>query len=312
EYEARRELVNPADDAAIAAQWIENQSFNSDTYEEIFSLPANSAGHSRYYATTFGDVRLVVLYATTIWRSPALTDDTRGRFRERAADLDTPERWGHGHHIFEPIEKGSEQYQWLEGELASPEFHQARYKIVMLHHPMHSLGDNIMPPYTDPVRAIARNSDGSIKAIRYDYPKAANYLTRDVEPLLEGAGVDLVYFGHSHLWNRFVSLAGTHYLESSNVGNTYGAYTGDTKRQVPSDRPDLYAATDDPNGLTPIVPTERPLADDAGAKLPYLTSNTVTAFSIFNSESGIVSSYYFDTERPDSDVVEFDRFSLNP
>ncbi|MEO1131529.1 MAG: metallophosphoesterase [Cyanobacteria bacterium J06639_1] len=311
-YEFHREVVNPQDDPAIAAEWVKNQSFNSDTYEEIFSLPTNSAGHSRYYATTFGDVRLVVLYATTIWRSPALSDSTRGRFRERAADLEAPERWGYGNHIFEPIARGSKQYQWLERELASSEFQQARYKIVMLHHPMHTLGDNIMPPYTDPVQAIARNPDGSIQSVRYDYPRAENYLIRDVEPLLEEAGVNLVYFGHSHLWNRFISAAGTHYLESSNVGNTYGAYIGDTKRQVPSDRPGLYAATGDPNGLTPVIPTESPLKDEEGATLPYLSSNTLTAFSIFNSASGVVSSYYFDTDRPDSEVVEFDRFSLTP
>lgn len=39
----------------------QDNSFNTDTYEEIFTLPESSSGGKTYYATTFGDVRLVVL-----------------------------------------------------------------------------------------------------------------------------------------------------------------------------------------------------------------------------------------------------------
>lgn len=310
QYEVYREQVNPQADEAIARQWIADRSFNGDTYAEIFSLPTNPAGHSRYYATTFSDVRLIVLDAANIWRSPDLSDTTRGRYRERADDLSYPDRWGYGQHIFEPIARGSAQYAWLERELASPEFQQARYHIVMLHHPLHSLGDNVVPPFAEPIQAIARNADGSIQSVRYDYPQTEDYLIRDVAPLLEGAGVELVYYGHSHLWNRFVSTTGTHYLESSNVGNTYGAYLDEARPGIPGDRADLYAATGDPNGFTPVVPTLHPLRNDTDVNLPYIASNTHTIFSIFDSERGVVSSYDFDTQAPQSPVVEFDRFSL--
>jgi hypothetical protein len=92
----------------------------------------------------------------------------------------------------------------------------------MFHHPPHSLGENVVPPYTDPVLTIAHIGD-KIQSIRYEYPQSEDYLIRDVVPLLERSGVQLVFYGHSHLWNRFVNAKGTHFLETSNVGNSYSA-----------------------------------------------------------------------------------------
>ncbi len=123
---------------------------------------------------------------------------------------------------------------------------EAKYKVVMLHHPPHSLGDNIVPPYTDPIQVIDRNKDKSIKAVRYEYPKQADYIIRDVVPLLEAANVQLVFYGHSHLWNRFVSPNKMHFLETSNVGNSYGAYMGNKQREVPTGYRDDYVVTGDP------------------------------------------------------------------
>ncbi|MEB3230513.1 MAG: metallophosphoesterase family protein [Leptolyngbyaceae bacterium] len=299
--------------------WITNQSFNTITYHEIFSLPQNSQGHSKYYAVTVGDVRLVVLYATNIWRVPSLAPNARGRYREADADLNDSTQWGYGQHIFEPIAPGSEQYAWLQQELQSPEFAAAQYKIVMLHHPPHTLGDNIVPAYTNPVQIIDRFEDGRIKAVRYEYPKTADYLIRDVVPLLEHAGVDLVFFGHSHLWNRFTSPQGTHFLESSNVGNSYGAFLPKTvggnqegdRRPIPIGYGADYAPWGDPNGLSPVMPTIAPLVDERGDRLPYIASNDITVFSIFNTATGTVSSYRFDVRTPEEPVVKFDEFSLD-
>ncbi|MGB3265004.1 MAG: metallophosphoesterase [Microcoleus sp.] len=285
---------------------LKKNTFNSDTYNEIFSFPAEK----NYYALTFGDVRLVTLYVTNIWRTPNLDPDARGRYRERDEDLDRPEKWGYGQHIFEPIVKGSAQYNWLEQELKSAEFQQAKYKVVMFHHPPHSVGDNIVPAYTDPVQIVNRTSDGEIKMVRYEYPKQQDYLIRDVVPLLETAGVQLVFYGHSHLWNRFVSSSGMHFLETSNVGNSYGAFTGEKRRFVPPGYREDYSATGDPNGLEPVVPTVAPLLGKDGLPLPYIESNDITAFSIFETENGTVSSYYFDTRKPKSKVVKFDEFKL--
>ncbi|MFP4119408.1 metallophosphoesterase [Coleofasciculus sp.] len=284
--------------------WLKYHSFNTDTYNEIFTLP----GKENYYAITFGDIHLISLYITNIWRTPSLKPNAKGRYREREADLNDPTAWGYGQHIFEPIKRGSPQYNWLQAELNSPEFQQAKYKIVMFHHPPHSLGDNIVPPYTDPVQTIERDRKGTITAVRYDYPPQADYIIRDVIPLLETAGVQLVLYGHSHLWNRFVNPQGIHFLESSNVGNTYGAYLSEKQRQVPEGKD--YAATGDPSGLEPILPTIAPLRGEDNQPLPYISSNDITVFSILDTSTGIVSSYRFDTTKPDSDVIKFDEFQI--
>ncbi|OZH52222.1 metallophosphoesterase [Hydrocoleum sp. CS-953] len=290
--------------------WLKNNSFNTDTYQEIFTLPQNSSEEKNYYAVTFGDVRLVVLYITNIWRVPHLKDNARGKYRERKKDFDNPAEWGYGQHIFEPIIKGSEQYNWLEKELASQEFQQAKYKVVMFHHPPHSLGENSIPAYTNPIQYIDRDENGKITMIRYEYPQQNDYIIRDVLPLLETAGVQLVFYGHSHLWNRFVSPSGMHFLETSNVGNSYGAYLGNKKRTVPQNYQEKYAEVGNPNGLEPIIPTIAPLLDENGKPQPYIASNDITAFSIFETETGKVSSYYFDTRKPNSEVVKFDEFQL--
>lgn len=291
------------DIAAINENWLKNHAFNTETYEEIFSLPQN-----KYYSLTFGDIRLVVLYVTNIWRNPNLEPNARGRYYEKQRDLDRPERWGYGQHIFEPIAQGSPQYQWLEKELNSREFQEAKYKVVMFHHPPHTLGGNIVPPYTDPVQTIERDATGKVTSVRYDYPQENDYIIRDLIPLLESAKVNLVFYGHSHLWNRFLSRKGMNFLESSNVGNSYGAYLGDKKRPVPLDR--NYAAIGNPNGLEAIIPNIATLVDWVNQPLPYIASNDVTVFSILDTEKGTVSSYRFDTRYPDSEVIKFDEFDL--
>ena len=313
-YAAAASKINPTGDPVVQQSWLKNNSHNTDTYEELFTLPTDSPGGKKYYALSFGDVRLISLYATTIWRSPSLKPDTQGRYREREEDLADVSRWGYGQHLFEPIAVGSAQYDWLEAELARPEWQQAKYKVVMFHQPAHSLGDNIVPAYTDPVQAIDRAPDGRVTAVRYEYPLQADYLIRDVMPLLESAGVQLVFYGHSHLWNRFISPGGTNFLESSNVGNTYGAYLAGSstskQRQTPSGYRETYVTAGNPNGLPAVLPTLSPLADEKGNAQPYLASNDITAFSILDTGTGIVSSYSFDTRYPDQPVVRFDEFSL--
>ncbi|MGB7412801.1 MAG: hypothetical protein WA902_01195, partial [Thermosynechococcaceae cyanobacterium] len=149
-----------------------------------------------------------------------------------------------------------------------------------------------------------------VKRVCYKYPKSVDYLVRDVLPLLEKAGVQLAIYGHCHLWNRFVSTAGTHYLETSNVGNSYGAAVCDRKRTIPTTDRETYIATGNPNGLDPVAPTLDPLKDLRGQPLPYVASNTITVFSIFDTATGSVSSYRFDTQKPESPVIKFDEFFL--
>jgi hypothetical protein len=290
--------------------WLKDQSFNTDTYEAIFSLPTDGPAGKQYYAVTVGDVRLVVLYITNMWRSPSLGADVKGKYQERQRDLNDPTQWGHGQVVFGAISKGTPQYNWLQSELGSPAFKQARYKVVMFHHPAHSLGENVVPAYTEPKPMIERGPQGNIQSVRYEYPVSEDYIIRDVIPLLESADVQLVFYGHTHIWNRFTSATGMHFLESSNVGNSYGAYVGDKRRQIPEGYQEQYAAIGDANGLEPILPTLAPLMDQAGNPMPYLSSNEMTAFSILDTRAGTVSSYRFDTRQPESAVIKFDEFKL--
>lgn len=298
-----------SDAPALRETWIKNHSFNTDTYEEILTLPESPKGGERYYAVTFGDIRLIVLYITNIWRTPSLAADARSKYREREADLQDSDRWGWGQFIFEPVDRDSTQYAWLKQELHHPEFQHAKYKVVMFHHPPHSLGENSVPAYTTPRQLVERQGTRVI-SVRYEYPKADNYIIRDVVPLLESAGVQCVVYGHSHLWNRFVSPNGMHFLETSNVGNSYGACVGTPPRSSPTGYQEDDAATGDPHRLAPVTPTIAPLLDANHQPLPYLASNDLTAFSIFDTGTGSIRSYYYDTRQPNSPVVLFDEFSL--
>lgn len=253
----------------------------------------------------------MVLQVTNIWRSPSLEKNVTGRYQEAERQFNNPENWGYGQHIFKSIEKGSKQYQWLEKELRSEAFQQAKYKIVMFHHPVHTLGGNIVPPYTNPIQKINKDSDGNITEIRYEYPQENDYIIRDLMPLLETANVNLVFYGHSHLWNRFISSNGINFLESSNVGNSYGAHLGENKRLIPPDYSPLnYIEIGDANGLNPVIPNLAPLIDENNNPLPYIASNEITVFSILDTEKGTVSSYYFDTRQPNSNVIKFDEFAI--
>ena len=180
----------------------------------------------------------------------------------------------------------------------------------MLHHPVHSLGDNIVPAYTNPVQTIEKDDSGKITAVRYEYPLEQDYLIRDIMPLLEKNNVQLVFYGHSHLWNRFRSESGINFLESSNVGNSYDANFGNKKRNVPQEYKEKYVEIGDPNGLEPIIPSIKPLTGENAQALPYITSNNITVFSILDTGEGVVNSYYFDTTKPENTVVKFDEFKL--
>ena len=320
EYEKVSKDVNPTGDPTVKAQWIEDNSFSTTTYEEIFSLPTSDTGGERYYATTVGDVRLVSLFSTRIWRSteadrdPADRDET-SRYQEAQSDLTDPLAQGHGEFIFEDLAVGSRQYDWLVGELNSAEFRDAKYTVVLLHEGPHGLGDNVMPAFANPVRIEERNDRGVLDGVRYEYPAPENILLRDVQSLFEEAGVDLVYNGHSHLWNRFVSANGVNYLEASNTGNSYGAFhplSGES-RPVPSApwNPENYLAQGSPGGLDPVVPVIEPLRRADGNPLPFIANNDAVVFQALDTGTGTVTSWYVDIGNAQTDAVKFDEFSLH-
>jgi hypothetical protein len=289
------------------AAWLAEHSWNVTTYEELFPYPRSAEGGPRWWSRTIGDVHLITLFATSVWRPAEPTG--RGKFQESIADLAHPERWGYGQFIFEPINAGSAQYRWLTRELASAEARRARYRVVMYHHPGHGLGANSAPPLADPVQTITRDAaTGRVTAVTYDYPLAADHILRDLEPLFSRSGVHLVHNGHSHVWNRFRNPYGVNWLETSNVGNSYGAY--DRSSGASRNLPAKYVRQGDAGGLEPVTPTVAPLTDSGGTPLPYVASNDITVFSILDSAAGLVRSYRFDTRQPDSPVVLFDEMPL--
>ncbi|BBZ06666.1 hypothetical protein MDOR_08350 [Mycolicibacterium doricum] len=150
-----------------------------------------------------------------------------------------------------------------------------------------------------------------------DYPSARteNVLLRGVVPLIESAGVDLVYSGHNHLWNRFTSPAGVHYLEASNTGNSFGAFLDVSKRSRPVPpspwSADDIAAQGDPGGLSPTVPNLSPLRDDAGRPLPYIADNHIVVVQALHTGTGCVTSWYVDMADPTAGAVKFDEFCLH-
>lgn len=315
-YEANADLFNPSGDPQVREDWIRDNSFNTITYEELFTLPDDGPEGEQYYALQFGDVYMIGLHATRIWRTPSLGAGARGKYREAERHLTIPEEWGWGEFIFKDISAGSTQHDWLVEQLASDAFQNARYKIVMLHHPIRGLGDNSNPVFADPVQIIDRDDAGRIVAVRYEYPIENDIFINDVEPLLEEAGVHLVHAGHSHLWYRIPTPSGMTYLETSNIGNNYGCYLEGVRERGnwPNDpRYDAsnYVTTGDPHGYEPAMPSEfSPMTGPDGQPLPCVASNELTVFTILDTGDGSITSYVFDTNDPFGEVRVFDRFSI--
>lgn len=289
--------------------WITQHSWNTTTYEQMFPLSHSDDGGQRWYSRRIGDVFLVSLFVAQIWRNPAAAAEAKGRFHEAPGAVNDENQWGYGDFIFEPIDKGSPQYAWLERELRSKQARSAKYRMVMFHRPSHGLGWNSSPPFADPVQAKTVDAAGKVTAVTYSYQLAEDQVLRDVEPLLNSCGVHLVFNGHSHIWNRFRNAAGLHWLETSNVSETLGAFHPLSGRSRPGPTSADLVAQGDPGGLDPIMPT-KPLTDSAGKPLPYVASSTITVFSVLDSGSGTVRSYRYDTASAQPAVELFDEFSL--
>ena len=307
--------LNSDSDLEARSNWIRDHSFNTITYEELFTLPVNLQGNERYYALQFGDVFLVGLYSTRIWRHPRPGQNSPGKYSEPAISFEDSEKWGYGDFIFEDLSTGSKQYAWLKEIFESTGFKKAKYRVVLMHQGPHGLGQNYLPAFTRPVQIIDRTDTGTILSVRYEYPLEQDILVNHVRPLFEKYDVHLVHQGHNHVWFR-LKKDSVNYLETSNVGSTFGCYLEGYKTRTfyPNDpRPDVtdYPLTGDPHGLNPIFPSEfSPQKDQSGRDLPCVNSNHLTVFSILYTDTGTVRSYVFDTRLPESDPVLFDEFSL--
>ena len=286
-YEQLKSTVNPSNDPALRARWIEDNSYEWTTYREMWSLPAGPEG-SCYYAQRFGDVFIIALDANRVWRGWGPTE--RGKFTERFDNAvgrvtQNADEWGFGDINFRPFGRGSQQFAWLQQVLQSEACRTARHRIVLSHQTMAGLGDNAVPVLAE-IRATVELTDGSligpfansefptrwpeiqaaidarrVRFVRYEYPLAGDIWRNDIEPLLQAANVHLVHTGHSHLWNR-VRVGNLNYLETANVGNSFGAMFFDTPQSGVS-------AGQGPRGTQPgnaawAAQTTAPVAANAG------------------------------------------------
>jgi hypothetical protein len=350
-YDQQAAVLNPRNDAMLREKWIRDNSFETVSYEEIFTLPQGPEGE-RYYAQRIGDLFLIAMDGNRIWRGWGA--NTRGKFSEATASLNKTDEWGFGDFQFWPFAKGSRQYAWLLEVLASEAFRTAKYKVVMVHQSVFGLGDNATPvmaqtqasfeyidangarqvrgPFAFPIAADVWATQiqplidsGFMGYVKYDYPLSGDLWKTEIEPLLMQAGVQLVHVGHSHLWCRS-KVGNMHYLETSNVGNSYGAYIAELtakRNKVPTPtqtqaltsftwNQDDYPLDGDPHDRLMALPSLRnPMAELAGTgAVPFVSSNDITAYTVFDSGTGIVSSYAFDTRYPARDPIKFDEFSL--
>lgn len=164
------------------------------TYTTLFNLP----GNERYYSHDYGNVHFIHLNIARQWTSDAATKP----------------QWILG----DPITPGSAQFQWLTKDLAS---NRQPWTVVSFHQPMLGQGHNTFPNFCNPVP----KADGT-----YEYPRDVLY--NDVRPLLEKYGVNLVIWGHSHVYEHY-QVGEIHYLEASCIGNTYGLPTKEPHGLVP-------------------------------------------------------------------------------
>ncbi|MFQ3596511.1 MAG: hypothetical protein SNJ63_10415 [Sphingomonadaceae bacterium] len=367
-YERLKATINPTNDPAFRERWIEDNSFEFRTYREMWSLPEGPEGKA-YWAQRYGDIFLISLDANRIWRT--WNANQRGKFTENFNNaagrlFDNPSDWGFGDFTFRPFGRGSRQYEWLQQVLASEACRSARFRIVLTHQTPFGLGDNAVPvqamqrvtvELTDggligpfpasewPQRWLElepRLRAGQVRYVRYEYPLADDIWRNDIEPLLLAAGVHLVHCGHSHLWNRS-RVGNLHYIETANVGNSFGAMFFNTPRPgvSPSQgprptqpgnaswlgatvtstpprttltwNPADYPVSGDPHARPMIQPSIfNPMRELAGAAedLPFIASNVLTAFTIFESGTGTVASYVYDTRAIDGPVRKFDEFQI--
>lgn len=363
-YNELANSVNPSGDPTLRAKWIQDNSFDPTTYEEMWSLPEGPEG-SAYYAQRFGDVFIIALDANRIWRT--WNANQRGKFTEEVTGGTTQvstntDEWGFGDFTFRSYARGSQQYAWLTQVLASEACRTAKYRIVLSHQTMAGLGDNAMPVLAEQ-RITVERTDGSligpfpasqwpdrwplvkaavdaseVRYVRYEYPLSEDDWRNDIEPLLLANDVKLVHTRHSHVWNR-ARIDALNYLETSNVGNSFGAMFYPTRQnsQNPNTGPRPtqpgnavwlnatsartnmrwdpidYPGNGEPHGREMMMPTifnpmqeieQRPEA------VPFVSSNRLTAFTIFDTGTGLVSSYVFDTSDENAPVRKFDEFSI--
>ena len=105
--------------------FIRDNSYNTITYEELFENPKSSSGGEKYYAVSIGDIRLITLDVSRVWRLQNI--GLNGKYSEIPGAYESS--YSGGDFIFESIKEGSPQIDFLDKELKSKEFSDAKIKI---------------------------------------------------------------------------------------------------------------------------------------------------------------------------------------
>ena len=345
-YEEMKDEVNPSGDPGIRERWIVANSFNTYAYEDIFTLPDASPGGETYYAVEYGDVFLLGLYSTRPYRkrwNPELIN----KYQEGPDFLNDPQNWAFGDFLYEDLRPGSEQATWLNRVMRSPAYQNAKIRYLMAHEASRGAGGNAIPLKAMPVQTIEYTDErgatrtktfeypismetwlseiqpivGSITHVRYDYPRSADTWKQVVEAAVHRSGAEIIHVGHSHVWWRVETEEGVPVIETSNVGNSYGAYLEGYRGRADADRntwpvgddrwdQSNYTNYGDPYGADLIRPSNfAPMIHD-GEPMPVITSNQLSAFTILETPSGRITNYVFDATDPNSEPLVFDEFYI--
>ena len=149
----------------------EGANFATDKYLTYFEVPSNQAKNpkheGRYYRIDYGAVSIITL------------DSSDGLPHKTAADTNHNLEGSHAPD-FNP---GSEQYQWLEKQLAETQ-KTSRFTFVQFHHTMYGSGPH------------------SIHFGQEKFSGQSGIAMRVLEPLFYRYGVDVVFSGHDEMLER--------------------------------------------------------------------------------------------------------------
>lgn len=149
----------------------EGANFATDKFLTYFDVPSNHAANEnhrgRYYTIVYGPITLITLDSSDGLPHQTASDTNHMLEGSRAPD-------------FNP---GSEQYRWLEAELAKAQ-QKSRFTFVQFHHTMYGSGPHSIP-FGKP-----------------NFSQQSGIAMRVIQPLLMRYGVDVVFSGHDELLER--------------------------------------------------------------------------------------------------------------
>ncbi|WP_010582715.1 purple acid phosphatase family protein [Schlesneria paludicola] len=149
----------------------EGANFATDKYLTYFEVPSNHAKnpkhHGRYYRVDYGPITIITVDSSDGLPHKSASDTNHNLDGSNAPD-------------FNP---GSEQYQWLESQLADART-KSRFTFVQFHHTMYGSG-----PHSIPFGNAGFSGQSGIAM-------------RALAPLFFQYGVDIVFSGHDEMLER--------------------------------------------------------------------------------------------------------------